>query len=598
MARLALLTRIAFAGARSRRAPSALSVLAVAGAAAALALATGVGAVAHRPFERTLERTNGAHVTVLPRVPGVDLRSIERLPGVVASTGPRPLVIGAFRTDGAQYGIRLVGVGSSAPEVARPLVVAGSWPADDGVLLEQSFARRLRLAVGDRLELGGATIRVSGIAVVALGQQYPRSQPGLAFARVSTLEDVQPDRAAWGALLGIRLANPEVAPAFAAELEGRSGGDVVAETWVDEREAAAETSRTVVVILDVYAALLLLSAGAVLATLVGARVLGQAREIGTLKATGLTPMQIATSFTLEQLVLGALGCLVGLVAGRVLTPLVTTESAALLQASGTPPLELQTAVAIGTGTLAFVLLFTALPALHIARRTTAETFHAGLSIGAGRSWLGRLAARARLPLITSLGASDTLARPGRSLPAIIVLALTIGSVVGTLGMEASLDVSSGSTTTNVDGPMPIGDPIDDDVDEAAALRPVVYGLDAALLVVGLIGLLATVILSVRERVRDVGLLLAVGLTPHQVARSLVSGQALVAALAALVGIPFGLAIFRLAVAAAGSGDEFAYPAWWALCLLPPATIVLVAALVAPLARRAAGLRVVDALRYE
>jgi ABC-type taurine transport system ATPase subunit len=60
----------------------------------------------------------------------------------------------------------------------------------------------------------------------------------------------------------------------------------------------------------------------------------------------------------------------------------------------------------------------------------------------------------------------------------------------------------------------------------------------------------------------------------------------------------GLAVFRLAIEASGSGDEFAYPQWWWLAVLAPACIALVLAVAAPLARHAASRRVVDALRYE
>ena len=69
-------------------------------------------------------------------------------------------------------------------------------------------------------------------------------------------------------------------------------------------------------------------------------------------------------------------------------------------------------------------------------------------------------------------------------------------------------------------------------------------------------------------------------------------------LAALAGIPLGLVLFRAAIEAGGSSDSFGYPAWWWLALLVPAAVVAVAALAAPLARRAAQVRVADALRFE
>jgi putative ABC transport system permease protein len=144
----------------------------------------------------------------------------------------------------------------------------------------------------------------------------------------------------------------------------------------------------------------------------------------------------------------------------------------------------------------------------------------------------------------------------------------------------------------------VADPVNDDAAEEATLRPVVYGLDAVLLLVGGVNLLATVLLGLRERVRDAGLLKAVGLTPRQVTASFVSSQLAVAAGAVVIGIPLGLGLFRWAVGVTGGTDEFAYPAWWWLALLAPLTLGVVAAIAAPFARRSAAASVVDALRYE
>ncbi len=114
----------------------------------------------------------------------------------------------------------------------------------------------------------------------------------------------------------------------------------------------------------------------------------------------------------------------------------------------------------------------------------------------------------------------------------------------------------------------------------------------------MVNLLATLLLGVRERVRDLGLLKAMGLTPRQVTASFLTAQGMLAGVAVAIGIPLGLALFRGVIEANDSADEFAYPAWWWLALLAPAVIALVLAIAAPLGRRAAAMRVTDALRYE
>lgn len=167
-------------------------------------------------------------------------------------------------------------------------------------------------------------------------------------------------------------------------------------------------------------------------------------------------------------------------------------------------------------------------------------------------------------------------------------------------MEASLDVASNPGVAPLvrGGETPRFDPVDDDAGESEQLRPIVYSLDGVLLFVGLTNLIATLLLTTRERVRDLGMLKAVGLTPRQVSASLVSEQVVVAVVAGLAGVPLGLALFRSGIALAGSSDEFAYPAWWTLVALIPAIVLLVAVVAAPLARRAASLPVSDALRFE
>ncbi len=211
-----------------------------------------------------------------------------------------------------------------------------------------------------------------------------------------------------------------------------------------------------------------------------------------------------------------------------------------------------------------------------------------------------LADRLGLPVPAQVGIRGSFSRRGRTILTVLALALTLTSAVATLGMEASLDVG---TDPGVAPPIPgldtpQFDPVNDDAGEAEILRPVVYSLSALLLFVGLVNLLATLLLTTRERVRDLGVLGAVGMTPRQVSGSLVSEQALVATLARLVGLPLGLLIFRGAVGATGGGDEFAYPSWWSLALLVPALVALVTLLAAPLARRAAAINVADALRFE
>jgi putative ABC transport system permease protein len=128
-------------------------------------------------------------------------------------------------------------------------------------------------------------------------------------------------------------------------------------------------------------------------------------------------------------------------------------------------------------------------------------------------------------------------------------------------------------------------------------------LSVLLMVVAAVGILNAMLLSTRERARELGTLKAIGLTPRQVVRSVVAGAVALGALSLVVGLPVGLALtargLQALVDSQGGLPHFQMGINWpALALLIPATL-LVAALGAYLpARWAARVPVGSVLRYE
>ena len=91
-----LTVKLAFAGLRSRRAESALSVLVVAAATSALTVGLAIHTVADRPFERTFAAINGGTVSVCDEHPcnaaatGSLVNSLETTTGTaLRCTSPR-----------------------------------------------------------------------------------------------------------------------------------------------------------------------------------------------------------------------------------------------------------------------------------------------------------------------------------------------------------------------------------------------------------------------------------------------------------------------------------------------------------------------------
>jgi putative ABC transport system permease protein len=104
---------------------------------------------------------------------------------------------------------------------------------------------------------------------------------------------------------------------------------------------------------------------------------------------------------------------------------------------------------------------------------------------------------------------------------------------------------------------------------------------------------------VRERVRDYGVLKAIGLTPRQLTSTLVSAHAALALVAALVSLPVGIGLYVAVYGmAGGSSDDLVIAPWWWLALVPVATVLVVAAATDLPARLATRIPIADALRYE
>jgi putative ABC transport system permease protein len=125
-----------------------------------------------------------------------------------------------------------------------------------------------------------------------------------------------------------------------------------------------------------------------------------------------------------------------------------------------------------------------------------------------------------------------------------------------------------------------------------------YVLLALAIVISLLGIVTTLVLSIHERTRELGMLRAVGMSRRQV-RTMVRYEAVITALiGAVLGMILGV-IFAALMSAplADEGFVLAYPIPTLLLLLVLAALAAVLAAVWP-ARRAAKLDVLQALAYE
>ena len=139
---------------------------------------------------------------------------------------------------------------------------------------------------------------------------------------------------------------------------------------------------------------------------------------------------------------------------------------------------------------------------------------------------------------------------------------------------------------------------DESVASLSRVLNILYVLLALSVVVSHFGLVNTLVLTVFERTRELGMLRAVGMTRRQVRRMIRHESIVTALLGAALGIAIGVFLAALVTQAlADEGFSFALPIGSLVVFVLAAILVGVLAAIMP-ARRAARLNILEALRYE
>jgi putative ABC transport system permease protein len=135
-------------------------------------------------------------------------------------------------------------------------------------------------------------------------------------------------------------------------------------------------------------------------------------------------------------------------------------------------------------------------------------------------------------------------------------------------------------------------------DQVNQILYLIYALLGVSVLISVFGIVNTLMLSVHERTREIGMLRAIGITRRQLRRTIRFESAITAVIGSLLGLVVGLA-FGWIVTEGLSSEGLVFQVPWGtlvLCLIVAAIVGILAG-VWP-AWRASRMRVLDALSYE
>jgi putative ABC transport system permease protein len=575
-----LVFRLATRDVRRHAAQAVLLVVAIAAATATLTMGIALnGVTSQSPYLTTRAAAKGPDV-VAYLTSAAQANKLIHASGVASHSGPFPVVSAMIRFDGRFNDVLAEGRSMTPAAVDRPLLTAGGWIRPGGIVIERTFADALGVSVGDRVSLNGTSFAVAGIAVTAAQSPYPYLcngtlvGPTAAASKFSNacptwfnipmlpvgggqyLSDFDDVGQIWMTqadaigltskknplttyVLNLKLSNPGDAPAFAYDRFTATSSPTAPlfSTWEGLESEDAKLVQDGQGVLQPGAFLLALLAVASVAVLVGRRLSEYARRVGLLKAVGGTPGVVAATFLTENLMLALFAAVVGLVAGWLAAPLITSPGAALVGAAGAPPISFGSAVQVIGLALVVALAATLVPAIRASRGSTVAALNDVARPAKRRGALVRLSSR--LPIPALFGLRLVARRPRRSLLSAANIAVTTTGIVAVVSFHAFADNTlSGAVALTAGG---LSDPVINRDEQMLTVVTVMLITLAAL------NTLFTTWATVLDARHAAALMQALGARSRQVSSGLVVAQVLCALPGAILGIPLGVLLFKAAV---------------------------------------------------
>ncbi|GAA4100364.1 FtsX-like permease family protein [Nonomuraea soli] len=597
LGRVLLLGRLAVRDLRRRPAEAALLLVAMGTATATLTIALVLQGVTAQPYAATRRATAGPDAVASvaqPRSPALD--ALLKDPAVAARGGPFPYTQLRLTAGGTTVPAWVQGRDTPQAQVERPLVTQGRWARPGGAVLESGFAQALGVRVGGQVTLAGRAFTVSGIALSASVDPYPKTcfapcrygqaleqarlgpppidevEPaftplpgmgGLVWLTEDDLWQVAGGRQAVGQVTYLRLADPSAALALASAHVGVGASELSVVTSQDILYGHARVAEWKQNAMFVAGWLLGMIALASIAVLAGGRMADQMRRVGLLKAVGGTPALVAAVLLAEHVAIGLAAAAAGLLAGRLAAPLLVDPGPGLVAGPAQLPVSPLTVAVVVGAAVVMATLATLVPAVRAARTSTVRALADAPPPPRRSSRLIALSARLPVPLL--LGLRLAARRPRRALLGMAAVAVTVGGIVAVLSTQAH------RLAEKAPG------------DDPRILLNQVLGVVVVLLVVQAAVNAVCIVWATALDVRaSAALARALGAGPGQVGAALAAAQVLPALAGALLGVVAGIGL-----AEALDDDPVSVPPWWQLALVVAGCVVALGALTAIAARMGA-----------
>jgi putative ABC transport system permease protein len=434
------------------------------------------------------------------------------------------------------------------------------------VVVERSFAEAANLRLGQAITLNGHPFQVVGFAVTAAFHGFPGVSLIWATEAAARSLATKADPLSYISNLKLSDASPRAVNAFVNAYGARNGGPADATTpfltpWTAVAYTDASFLRTDQAFLFTGTVLLGLLALASVAVLVGGRLAEGTRRVGLLKATGGTPGLVAATFLAENLFLALVAAFAGLLAGWRAAPLLSKPEADLVGTPGAPPLTLVMVLVALAVSLAVALASTLVPAIRAARMSTVSALADAPRLPRRRDSLIRLSRK--LPVPALFGLRLVARRPRRAIFSAASIAVAVMGLVAALAIHAAVDIKFSHFGRS-------GGLVDPDVPRA---EQVLTAITISLVVLAALTVIFAALATVLDSRRASAVTLALGATPQQVRAGLIMAQIIPALPGAILGLPLGLGLFKVA----GRGLSGLPPVLWLVAAVL-GTVVVVAAL--------------------